>query len=124
MNYIVRAGDTLSSIATRFGIPVQELIRANNIPYPYYIYVGQTLYVPIRPTVAPSSDFERRLERVEERVDALRQDYTQVDDRVDDLQSRIQRLENRVRRLEGQPPQPAPRPRTTAPPRPTPTPRT
>ncbi|WP_400164051.1 LysM peptidoglycan-binding domain-containing protein [Brevibacillus sp. TJ4] len=124
MNYTVRSGDTLSSIAARFGISVQDLIRANNIPYPYYIYVGQILYVPIAtptPAPVPTDDFERRLERVERRVDALRSDYTAVDDRVDELQRRIQRLENQVRQLEQRPTTP---PRPTATPRPTPTPRT
>ena len=122
MNYTVRPGDTLSSIAARFGVPVQDLINVNNIPYPYHIYVGQVLYIPIRPTQAPTSDFERRLERLEDRVDSLRDDYTQLDDRVDDLQNRLNYLQNRVNRLENMI---EPRPRTTprATPRPTPTPR-
>lgn len=122
MNYTVRSGDTLSSIAARFGISVQDMIRANNIPYPYYIYVGQILYVPIAtPSPGPSDDFERRLERAERRIDALRTDFTALDDRVDELQRRTQRLENRVRQLEQRPTTP---PRPGTPPRPTPTPRT
>ncbi|MGZ0052965.1 LysM peptidoglycan-binding domain-containing protein [Brevibacillus gelatini] len=123
MNYTVRAGDTLNSIAARFGVPVQELIRVNNIAYPYYIYVGQNLYIPITATPAPTSDVERRLTRVENRVDALREDYTKVDDRVDRLETRINRLEARVTRLERLVPGPAPTPTPTPRPRPTTTPR-
>ncbi|EST56308.1 peptidoglycan-binding protein LysM [Brevibacillus panacihumi W25] len=130
MNYVVRAGDTLNSIAARFGVPVQELIRVNNIAYPYYIYVGQNIYIPVTAPESPASDVERRLRRVENRVDALRADFTRVDDRVDDLTRRVDRLEARVTRLErGTPgPTPTPRPRPTTPPprptRPAPTPRT
>jgi len=123
VNYVVRAGDTLNSIAARFGVSVQELIRVNNIAYPYYIYVGQTLYIPIAatptPTPPPMSDFDRRLTRVEYRVDALRDDYTKLNDRVDRLETRMSRLETRVTNLE----RPVPRPRPATTPTPTPTPR-
>ncbi|MED4581684.1 LysM peptidoglycan-binding domain-containing protein [Brevibacillus choshinensis] len=125
MNYVVRAGDTLNSIAARFGVPVQELIRVNNIAYPYYIYVGQTIYIPTvttpAPTPPPMSDFDRRLTRAEYRIDALRDDYTKLNDRVDRLETRINRLETRVTNLErpvATPPPPRPRPTTTPTPRP------
>ena len=42
----VRRGDTLFSIAQRFGTTVQELIRLNNIVNPGSIRVGQQLLVP------------------------------------------------------------------------------
>lgn len=125
MNYVVRAGDTLNSIAARFGVPVQELIRVNNIAYPYYIYVGQTIYIPTATTPAPSttpipiSDFDRRLTRAEYRIDALRDDYTKLNDRVDRLETRMSRLETRVNNLERPAPTPSrPRPATTPTPRP------
>lgn len=127
MNYVVRAGDTLNSIAARFGVSVQELIRVNNIAYPYYIYVGQTLYIPVAstpaPTPPPMSDFDRRLTRAEYRIDALRDDYTKLYDRVERLETRMNRLENRVTNLE-RPTPTAPRPRPAATPTPTPRPRT
>nr|WP_217364894.1 MULTISPECIES: LysM peptidoglycan-binding domain-containing protein [Brevibacillus] len=123
VNYTVRAGDTLNSIAARFGVPVQELIRVNNIAYPYYIYVGQNLYIPVSTTPAPTSDVERRLTRVENRVDALRDDYTKLDDRVDRLETRMNRLEARVTRLERIVPAPPPTPTVRPTPRPTATPR-
>ncbi|MDA5108501.1 MULTISPECIES: LysM peptidoglycan-binding domain-containing protein [Brevibacillus] len=94
MNYVVRPGDTLNSIAARFGVSVQELIRANNLQPPYYIYIGQTLFIPIRETpTPPRDDVDRRLRRLE--------------GQVRDLDRRVDRLEVRVSRLEGRP-----RPRT------------
>ncbi|MFY0543495.1 LysM peptidoglycan-binding domain-containing protein [Brevibacillus sp. H7] len=101
MNYTVRPGDTLNSIAARFGVPVQELIRVNNIPYPYSIFVGQNLFIPVRPTppgppTPPRDDVDRRLDRLERQVGNL-------DRRVDRLEQRVNRLEERVDRLEGRP---------------------
>lgn len=112
MNYVVRSGDTLNSIAARFGVSVQELIRVNNIAYPYYIYVGQNLYIPITPTPAPGAEVNRRLDRLERRVDALREDYRRLDNRVDRLENRVTRVERAIT------PTPPPRPRPTGTPRP------
>lgn len=42
----VQAGDTLSSIAKRYGTSVQELARANHLSNPNLIVTGQTLRVP------------------------------------------------------------------------------
>lgn len=44
--YTVRSGDTLSSIAKRFYLPLTSLINANNITAPYTIYPGQQLSMP------------------------------------------------------------------------------
>lgn len=41
--YTVQSGDTLSGIAARFGVTVQELCDWNNISNPNYIYVGEVL---------------------------------------------------------------------------------
>jgi LysM repeat protein/uncharacterized protein YvpB len=43
---IVQAGDTLSKIARRYGVALQDLIDANQLPYPYLIYAGQVLKLP------------------------------------------------------------------------------
>ena len=43
--YVVRPGDTLSSIAMRYGISVYTLMRANCLSTTF-IYYGQALYVP------------------------------------------------------------------------------
>jgi LysM repeat protein len=44
--YVVQPGDTLYSIAVRYGTTVQALVVANNLSSPNLIYVGQTLNVP------------------------------------------------------------------------------
>lgn len=44
--YIVRSGDTLSSIAQRFDTTVNELVRLNDISNPNLIYPGEILKVP------------------------------------------------------------------------------
>lgn len=43
--YYVQAGDTLSSIATKFGTTVSNLVSLNHISNPNVIYVGQKIYV-------------------------------------------------------------------------------
>ena len=44
--YTVVAGDTLTSIALRFGTTVNALVQANGIVNPNLIYVGQVLNIP------------------------------------------------------------------------------
>jgi LysM repeat protein len=44
--YIVQPGDTLWGISRRFNTTVDAIVRANNIPNPNLIYVGQVLQVP------------------------------------------------------------------------------
>jgi LysM repeat protein len=44
--YVVRQGDTLFSIAQRYGTTVQVIQTANNLPNPNAIYAGQTLLIP------------------------------------------------------------------------------
>ncbi|MGI6588716.1 MAG: peptidoglycan-binding protein [Peptococcia bacterium] len=46
MQYVVQAGDTLSSIAQKFGTTVEAIARANNITNPNLIFVGQVLTIP------------------------------------------------------------------------------
>lgn len=47
--YTIVAGDTLGRIAARFGVTVQELVRANNLPNENAILnVGQKLIIPAR----------------------------------------------------------------------------
>lgn len=43
--YIVKAGDTLSEIALRYGTTYQELARINNIANPNVIYPGQVIRI-------------------------------------------------------------------------------
>ncbi len=44
--YVVRPGDTLGTIAARFGVSAAALARANGITNPDRIYVGQNLVIP------------------------------------------------------------------------------
>ncbi len=46
ITYKVKKGDTLSGIAKRYGVSVQELVNVNNIKNPNLIYVGQILIIP------------------------------------------------------------------------------
>lgn len=50
MQYVVQPGDTLFSIAQRFGTTVQAIALANNISNPNLIVVGQVLIIPVGPT--------------------------------------------------------------------------
>ena len=43
--YVVKYGDTLSKIASKYGTTYQELARINNISNPNLIYVGQILKI-------------------------------------------------------------------------------
>jgi LysM repeat protein len=56
--YVVRAGDTLFSIAARFGKTVASISAANNLPPDGVIYVGWSLKIPLsspaRATLAPT----------------------------------------------------------------------
>jgi LysM repeat protein len=45
-DYVVKAGDTLSSIAVRYGVSVWALIQANGLTSWSLIYVGQSLAIP------------------------------------------------------------------------------
>jgi N-acetylmuramoyl-L-alanine amidase len=44
--YVVRPGDTLSGVASRFGVSVSALSKANGIADPDKVYAGQKLTVP------------------------------------------------------------------------------
>jgi LysM repeat protein len=44
--YVVREGDSLSSIAARFGVSQEAIQRANGITDPNSIFAGQELIIP------------------------------------------------------------------------------
>lgn len=46
--YVVQCGDTLYSIARRYGLTVGQLASYNNICNPNRIYVGQVIHIPPR----------------------------------------------------------------------------
>lgn len=47
--YIVKEGDTLTRIATNFGLPIEQIIEANQLVYPYYLAIGQALLLLTEP---------------------------------------------------------------------------
>ena len=55
--YVVCWGDTLSSIALRFGTTVEAIVALNNIPNPDYIWVGQVLCIPCPAAPPPSGQW-------------------------------------------------------------------
>jgi LysM repeat protein len=50
--YIVRSGDTLSLIASQFGVTVDAIMAANGLT-DYMITVGETLLIPVEPVSPP-----------------------------------------------------------------------
>ena len=50
-NYTVVAGDTIDSVAQQFNMPVETLIAANHLVYPYALQTGQVLFIPGRGAV-------------------------------------------------------------------------
>jgi len=53
--YTVQSGDTLSGIASRFGISVDDIVRANNIADPNSLSEGQVLTIPPREVAPPTA---------------------------------------------------------------------
>lgn len=56
INYIVRSGDTLSKIATRYQVTVDELAKSNNIKDVNKIYPGQTIVLYHQSVAVQSTD--------------------------------------------------------------------
>ncbi|MCW5851757.1 MAG: LysM peptidoglycan-binding domain-containing protein [Anaerolineae bacterium] len=54
--YTIREGDTLSGIAARFGISMDELSKVNSITDPNRIRIGQELKVPAKVEVTAPAD--------------------------------------------------------------------
>ncbi len=46
LTYKVKSGDTLSEIAQKYNVTVEDIIEANNLKPPYTIYKGQRLKIP------------------------------------------------------------------------------
>lgn len=53
--YVVKAGDTVDSIAASFNLAPETIIYDNQIPYPYALAIGQALLLSAEP--APSTSF-------------------------------------------------------------------
>jgi LysM repeat protein len=46
--YVIQPGNTLSGIATQFGVPLHDLAYVNGVSPQYYVIAGQGLFVPVR----------------------------------------------------------------------------
>lgn len=57
--YTVRPGNTLFAIAQLFGTTVNDIARYNGIVYPYTIYPGQRLKIPVDEVAVPQYYFVR-----------------------------------------------------------------
>ena len=44
--YTVQYGDNLTRIAYRYGVTVHQIVHANHLSNPNYIYAGQKLWIP------------------------------------------------------------------------------
>lgn len=58
MTYIVQPGDTITSIAGRFKIGVQDLIRENNLENTYFLVPGMELIIPNKGTTTEIDQFD------------------------------------------------------------------
>ena len=67
MTYTVKRGDTLSTIAARFGTSVPALVSANGIKNANLIHVGQLLTIPTKDYAA----IGKKVEEVMEDITAL-----------------------------------------------------
>jgi LysM repeat protein len=45
-SYTIQSGDTLTSVAVRFGVTVQDILNANGLNWSSIIYAGRTLTIP------------------------------------------------------------------------------
>jgi LysM repeat protein len=54
--YTIQAGDTLSAIASNYGVSIDALAQANGIDDPSFIVEGETLVIPGPPPSAPAPD--------------------------------------------------------------------
>lgn len=50
--YVVQPGDTLLAIATRYNITVDDILRANNLTNPDFVFSGQRLVIPVQGAAA------------------------------------------------------------------------
>ena len=46
--YVVQPGDTLLVIATRYNITIDDILRANNLTDPNFVFAGQRLIIPVQ----------------------------------------------------------------------------
>lgn len=55
VSHTIKRGETLSEIASRYGVPVKDIIEANGLSNPNIIITGQTLIIPVSGEAAPAA---------------------------------------------------------------------
>lgn len=107
IRHIVQPGETLWSIAARYGLSVEAIMEANRLRDPNQFDVGQVLLVPVAPfspaqqlPVAPFLPVQQQLPlprifNLERRVTRLEREINRLDRRIDRLEDRVRRLEQR-----------------------------
>jgi LysM repeat protein len=100
IEYVVRPGDSLFTIASRYGVPVSSLIQANQLTNTDAVYVGQVLRIPVGgggtfpfpppPPLPPTQPFppfpggvnlEQRVTILEQQVRRLQREVAQLQGR-------------------------------------------
>ena len=54
-SYVVKSGDTIAAIATKFGVSTQVVLSANNLGWSSIIYPGKALIIPVPASVSVAS---------------------------------------------------------------------
>lgn len=54
--YVVEAGDSLFTIASRYNVTIDDIVRANDLANPDSIFSGQRLTIPMQGRQAPEQD--------------------------------------------------------------------
>ncbi|MEO6944228.1 MAG: LysM peptidoglycan-binding domain-containing protein [Lacisediminihabitans sp.] len=54
-SYVIVPGDTISKIATKFGISIQSILNANNLSWSSIIYTGRTITIPAAQVLTTAS---------------------------------------------------------------------
>jgi N-acetylmuramoyl-L-alanine amidase len=55
-SYVIKSGDTITTIAKKFGVTVAAVLAANNLTASSMIYAGRALIIPGIATTTPSGD--------------------------------------------------------------------
>ena len=58
LQYVVQPGDTLGTIAQRYGVSLEEMVRANSLINPNLLDIGQMLTVPVPTPFGIGPDFK------------------------------------------------------------------